>query len=415
MITHDPRQVIEDLRNHLATHDRHLTFLFGAGTSSAINIAAPPPAGTKPTYEPLIPGIDGLTALCHTAVAGMGQEQSKAWTMLAKQCEDDGQCANIENVLSRIRVKIDAVRESETLLGLNRTGLREIERAMCSAIAKAVIPHEDKIPKRTPQDDFALWVKKVSRAAPLEVFTTNYDVLFDRAFEAARVPVFDGFVGTYRPFFYPECLDDESLLPEAKWVRLWKLHGSVNWVIQDGPSGKRVVRTHPTESGEVILPSQRKYDESRKQPYMAFMDRLSRVLNSDHAFMITCGYAFGDEHINAILYAALDNRNTANIIALQFQDSDENDGLVRAAAQRSNLTVIAPNGGVISGAWGLWQLNQPVDNKTCSFMDIAFDSNASPEDEGSPAATSADLHGRVRLGDFNWFCRFLNAMGLESQ
>ncbi len=39
MITHDPRQVSEDLRNHLAMHDRRLSFLFGAGTSSAVNIA----------------------------------------------------------------------------------------------------------------------------------------------------------------------------------------------------------------------------------------------------------------------------------------------------------------------------------------------------------------------------------------
>ena len=32
-----------------------------------------------------------------------------------------------------------------------------------------------------------------------------------------------------RAFFYPECLDDEAQLPEANWVRLWKLHGSINW------------------------------------------------------------------------------------------------------------------------------------------------------------------------------------------
>lgn len=148
---------------------------------------------------------------------------------------------------------------------------------------------------------------------------------------------------------------------------------------------------------------------------MAYMDRLSRTLNSEHSLLITCGYSFGDEHINAVLYGALDNRNTANVIALQFQDLKESDGVVDMAIRRSNLTAIGPNGGVISGVWGLWQLTQPVDNKTCSFMDIGFDSNALPEDEGSPAAATADLNGRMRLGDFNWFCRFLNAMGTDSQ
>ncbi|MCH8080059.1 MAG: SIR2 family protein [Proteobacteria bacterium] len=235
------------------------------------------------------------------------------------------------------------------------------------------------------------------------------------AFETARVPAFDGFVGTYQPFFYPECLDDEGLLPTSNWIRLWKLHGSVNWVLEDRPGGKRIIRSTPTESGELILPSHRKYDESRKQPYMGYMDRLSHILNFEHALLITCGYSFGDEHINAILYSALENCNTSNIIALQFQELNEDDNLVKVAVRHSNLTVIGPNGGVIYGNWGLWQLSQPVDKKTCSFMDTAFDSNALPEDKGSPAAVSPDLMGRMRLGDFNWFCRFLNSMGVNGQ
>jgi len=312
-------------------------------------------------------------------------------------------------------MKIDAIGEGESLIGLNRTQLCEIEKTICAAIAKTASPAEETIPEQTPHDGFAAWVKKVNRTAPLEIFTTNYDVLFERAFETSRVPIFDGFVGTYRPFFYPECLDDDDLLPKARWIRLWKLHGSVNWLLEDGTAGRRIVRSHHNESGELILPSHRKYDESRKQPYMAYMDRLSRILNSEHALLIACGYSFSDEHINAILYGALDNRSTANIIAFQFEDLDENDKLIDAAVRRSNLTVIGPNGGVISGIWGVWQLTQPVDSKTCSFMDSAFDSNALPEDEGSPAAESEDLKGRMRLGDFNWFCRFLKEMGPDIQ
>lgn len=413
MSKHDPRQIIEDLRNHLAAHDRRIAFLFGAGTSSAVNIEPTHPPGRRPKHEPLIPGIDGLTEICRNAVISMGQGQVEAWDTLVKQCIHDGHTANVENVLSKIRMKIDAIGEDECLMGLNRDQLRYIEKIICSSIAETVFPPEKMIPIHVPHDDFANWVKKVNRTAPLEIFTTNYDILFERAFEAARVPVFDGFVGTYRPFFYPECLDDENLLPQAKWVRLWKLHGSVNWLVEDGPAGKRIVRSDHIKSGEMILPSHRKYDESRKQPYVAYMDRLAHILNSEHALLMACGYSFGDQHINAIIFGALDNRNTTNMVALQFQDLKENDALVKAAIKRSNLTVVGPNGGVISGIWGHWQLTQPVDKKTCSFMDSAFDSNASLEDEGSPAAESSDLKGKMRLGDFNWFCRFLNEMGLE--
>ena len=412
MITHDPRQVAENLRNHLAMHDRRLFFLFGAGTSSAVNIAPDPPAGEKLKYEPLIPGIDGLTKLCREAVCDLSTDHEKAWDTLVKQCKKDGRRVNVEDILSNVRMKIDAIGEKETLVGLDRAKLIDFENKICTTIAKTVNPE---IPKNTPHNELASWVRKVNRTEPIEVFTTNYDLLFETAFETERVPAFDGFVGMYHPFFYPECLDDEDLLPTSNWIRLWKLHGSVNWILEDSPKGKRIIRSSPTESGELILPSQRKYDESRKQPYMGYMDRLTHILNFEHALLITCGYSFGDEHINAILYSALDNRNTSNIIALQFQELNEDDSLVEAAVRCSNLTVIGPNGGVISGSWGLWQLSQPVDHKTCSFMDTAFDSNALPEDKGSPAAVSPDLTGRMRLGDFNWFCRFLNSMGGSGQ
>ena len=43
-------------------------------------------------------------------------------------------------------------------------------------------------------------------------------------------------------------------------------------------------------------------------------------------------------------------------------------------------------------------------------MDIAFDSNAQPESQGASGAPAESLEGKMRLGDFNWFCPFLNAM-----
>lgn len=411
--THDPRQAIEDLRNHLAAHNRHLAFLFGAGTSSAINIAPPPVPGQKAKHTPLIPTNDGLTGLCREAVEALGVAQATAWTIVASQCEQLGLASNVENVLSNIRLKIDATVDGDSLVGLDRQQLCKVEDAICSTIASTASPGEDKIPSTIPQDALAAWVRKISRTAPLEIFTTNYDILFERSFARSLVPTFDGFVGSWHPSFYPECIDDEALLPGPKWVRLWKLHGSVNWHTEEGTAGTQIIRSHENSTGQLILPSYRKYDESRKLPYVAYMERLSRLLNMEHSLLVTCGYSFGDDHINSLLYGSLERRNTANIIALQFADLSEEDNLVQSAIRRSNLTVIGPNGGVISGTWGTWQLAQPIDIKTCSFMDSAFDSNASPEEEGSPAVGSIDLKGRVRIGDFNWFCRFLTEMGGE--
>lgn len=413
--THDPRGVIEDLRNHLAAHDRCVAFLFGAGTSSSINVAPPPSQGEKPQHQPLIPEVLALTEICKGAVSDKGENHAKAWEMLAEQCEQIGQAVNIENILSRVRTKLDAIGDGETLVGLRSQELAAFEKTICSTIATTVIPPEENIPDRIPHDGFVDWVQKVHRTAPLEIFTTNYDILLERAFERARVPVFDGFVGAHEPFFYPDCLDDEDLLPNPKWIRLWKLHGSVNWKSVEESGRKRIVRDRPSTTGEMILPSHRKYDESRKQPFTGYMDRLARVLRSEHALLIACGYGFRDEHINAVLYGALDGRATANVIALHFEELNQADDVVKEALRRSNLSVIGPNAAVISGIWGEWRLTQPVDKKTHAFMDTAFDSNAIPDDAGSAAATTDDLSGKMRLGGFSWFCRFLSEMGPASQ
>ena len=180
MSIHDPRQLIEDIRNHLAAHDKRLVFLFGAGTSSGVNIASPSSAGTKPIHMPLIPGIKGLSDLCEEAVSDIGSTQAQAWDTLVEQCQKDGLPGNVENVLSNIRIKIDAIGTGERLVGLDAAELREMERTICASIAKKVNPSENKIPSQLPHDEFAAWVKKVNRTAPLEIFTSNYDILFER-------------------------------------------------------------------------------------------------------------------------------------------------------------------------------------------------------------------------------------------
>ena len=54
---------------------------------------------------------------------------------------------------------------------------------------------------------------------------------------------------------------------------------------------------------------------------------------------------------------------------------------------------------ILSGA-------EPVDEKTHSFMDLAFDSGATGDDTASPAGAAASLGGHLRLGDFSWMTQF---------
>jgi hypothetical protein len=69
------------------------------------------------------------------------------------------------------------------------------------------------------------WVGGTNRECAVEIFTPNYDLLFEEAFERAGFPYFDGFTGGHAPFFDPPSIADDVL--PARWSRLWKLHGSL--------------------------------------------------------------------------------------------------------------------------------------------------------------------------------------------
>jgi hypothetical protein len=397
MTTHNPQDLVESLRNHLADPNAPLSFLLGAGASCAVP--------QKASSEPLIPNIQQLTTKCQDSACAENDEFSNAWKALSAECELREESPNIENILSRIIMKKEAVGEGETLCGLTRSQLTSLENIVRQAIVSATAPPEDSIPTSVPHDSFANWLKLSARRKAVELFTTNYDVLIERSLERQRVPMFDGFVGGYLPFFHSESIDDSQLLPPAEWVRVWKLHGSVNWEICDRYADVRIIKGDYPGSGQTILPSYLKYHESRKMPYTAIIDRFSKTLNQDNSLLITCGYSFGDQHLNSIIYTALDTKQTSNVVCLRFGNISPDDELAKIAQEKPNLTVVGQNGGVISGKWGNWKLLQPLSQKTNSFMRFVFKND--PPEKGQEATP---LTGQVLLGDFNSFCGLLKTM-----
>jgi hypothetical protein len=392
---HDAQKTLSDLRDHLARHDKPIAFFFGAGTSCAVRV---PAEGGK--TKPLIPAVAGLTAIAKDDGAKLGEKYAKAWALIEGQCKENGQDPNAESILSRLRIMISAVGNDDTLLGLNKDEIETLEESVRKTIARLVTPDLTGVPSDSPHRKFARWLVKTSRQKPIEIFTVNYDVLIEHGLEAERIPMFDGFVGSYRPFFHPDSLRRSEAAPGANWTRLWKMHGSVTWrrIEQDGRA--RVIRGEPDLAGEMIYPSFQKYDESRQQPYAAFTDRLSRFLEQDDALLIVAGFSFSDEHINNLIFAALENRPRTHVYALQFDELTEDGDLAKRASQRPNMIVISPQTGVIGGRRAAWA---PVDSP--SFMAGVFELK-----EETPAGGEPTKAGRMKIGDFACFCDFLQSM-----
>lgn len=391
-MNHDVKAMVAMLRDHLAAHDRPISFLFGAGTSCAVNLD---PQG----FKPLIPAVAGLTDACKAAVEAMGPGETAGWEHVHQDCLAVLLPPNIESILGRIRAKLEALTNTEVLGGLTKAQWEAVDATIRRRIAQLASPSATDIPAELPHHAFARWTRNTSRRCPIEVFTTNYDILFEASFDQLRVPHFDGFVGSQFAYFSPETVENDLLMPSPAWVRFWKLHGSVSWTMERVRSEYRITRGRANLGGEMILPSHRKYDESRKQPYRSLMDRLAKVLAREDSLLVSCGFSFSDQHINAVVLDAVEQHPRTHVIILCYLPLKDTDELVRWACQFPNILVIGPNAGVVSGRYGTWIVSGKPDAQLAEAS-----GNLIRLDQTSATGFC------VQAGDFNRLCGFLTHM-----
>jgi hypothetical protein len=152
------------------------------------------------------------------------------------------------------------------------------------------------------------------------IFTLNYDTLVEQAADAEGVVLFDGFVGTLKRVFRPECYDQDLYFPAEttegrvhrhdRVVHLYKLHGSITWVAapqeMDNPYG-RLAKAEPAavEDPVVIYPTPTKFGEALGMPYAEMFRRFAACVVRPQSTLFIIGYGFGDEHVNAIIQQAL--------------------------------------------------------------------------------------------------------------
>ncbi len=67
------------------------------------------PAGDAGATQPLIPAVPGLTAACKKDGADLGDKYVKAWASMEAQCVEAKQDPHVENILSRLRMMLNAI------------------------------------------------------------------------------------------------------------------------------------------------------------------------------------------------------------------------------------------------------------------------------------------------------------------
>jgi hypothetical protein len=311
--------------------------LIGAGAPLAVRVDS---AGRlNGEGNPLIPGVDDLTEV---VIKGLDEAQSKIAVDIREGC---GGKANIEAVLSRVRLLEQAI-GSATFKDLSGEGFGDLAKAMCQKIGSIV--GVDLPAGASAYTELIAWISGTLRQHPVEIFTTNYDLLFEEAFERGSAPYFDGFSGGANPFFDPVTVAGDDL--PARWSRLWKLHGSLGWKIRNG----RVIRSGGKAATELVYPDYLKYDLTQKQPYAALFERLKQFLLTPDTLLIAIGFSFRDAHVCAVLEEALAMNANAALFAFQYNQLVSEEPATRLASSRPNLSVYAADGAVINGIPGRW-------------------------------------------------------------
>lgn len=337
----DPSRQLSYLQQCLSSDKKPLGLFLGAGCPMAIR--------TGPELAPLIPDIVGITRIVRDEL-----EKDTDCKPLLKIVDehfkkDERANTNVEDMLTHIRA-LRAVAGKDSVRRLSAEDLDKLDDVICQRIhqvADKMLPNAE-----TPYHRAASWVDAAQRGNPVEIFTTNYDLLMEQALEDSRVPYFDGFAGVRKPFFDLRAMEEDMLPP--RWARLWKLHGSINWY-QVAERG--VFRGTTQEDGgsrRVIHPSHLKYQESRRMPYLAMIDRLRAFLKQPTSTLIFCGYSFRDEHINEVIVQGLQSSQTAIAFALLFGRINEYLQAAALARTQSNLNLLARDGGVIGAQKVMW-------------------------------------------------------------
>ncbi|WP_198144753.1 SIR2 family protein [Nesterenkonia jeotgali] len=167
-----------------------------------------------------------------------------------------------------------------------------------------------------------------------KIFTTNYDLVIERALDELGYPYIDGFSGTVDrrlnlayyglDFHRVETTSQKVVARADSALYLHKIHGSLNWKPRvSGETGVTTLEVVQVPEGSasieepvLIYPTAAKEADSLSYPYSDLMRLLSDAVQQNDTAVVTVGYGFGDPHINRILLRSLAINPAINVLAV---------------------------------------------------------------------------------------------------
>lgn len=286
---------------------KNVSFLLGAGASSD---AIP---SMKTMQEEIAKSIDGEIKKLYQSIDGDNLEKKLTILHARKnylQAITNADTTEIENTEKLIKTIEDSM-------------YSKINISLSSDDAKKSLGLYKQLYQKT-----ALRNKDLSR---INIFTTNNDLFNEKALDTLNINYNNGFGGGLERVFNPARFNFtfskkidanlEKFEPLENMVYLYKLHGSISWVEQEGNSLFNIHEVSVTggeakgdESHVLIYPTPLKQSQSLGTPYADLIRGFQTKLSQPNSVIFIIGYSFSDEHLNNIIYQSLASNSSISVV-----------------------------------------------------------------------------------------------------
>ena len=241
---------------------------------------------------------------------------AEAKRIAVKINHDCGNEKNIEALLSKAEAFLQVKEDKQVRKFLNSS--KEVILKKCSEFLK----HQN-------LGAHATFLHRLSRRRirdqRLKVFTTNYDLCFERSTSELGCVALDGFSFTaprrYNPRFFSYDIGRRSRIGEdiGHYLEgvylLYKLHGSVNWERDD--EGNILEKESPApEKACLIYPASGKYQQSFAQPHLESMAQYLSAIREPNTCVLVIGFGFNDDHLAEPMLAAAQSNPHLRLIII---------------------------------------------------------------------------------------------------
>lgn len=177
----------------------------------------------------------------------------------------------------------------------------------------------------------------------IQLYTTNYDTLFEQAAMKAGLTVIDGFSFTNPRKFSGVNFDydivyrersrikpDESFIPNV--FQLLKVHGSIDWWKD---ADDTIYQKETVEAPCIIYPASDKYESSYEQPYIELIAHFQQTLRKEGTLLIVIGFGFKDKHLQSIIKEAVNQNSHFHLLIVCYgkDKNGEETGIIPSFAE----------------------------------------------------------------------------------